>query len=260
MKKGLDSFYDKVYKTGEKTHYTKLLFRKAQPNDVREVLKEAKWKGKTVVDVGCGTGLLACNIARRGANVLGVDFSKEAIKIAQSSYNLPNLEFRCMDVMALTGKFDMVVSAGAIEHVDNPFSMLKHLKTLLNQKGSIIVVCPNWTNPRGHVLMTLWHLFGAPITLADKHYLTPIEFEKWSKILGMKLEWRTFDHDWAHGKRLLKDFKRRLPNVMLDAKLPTDQKRIDDLIKWLEKHVVPLDHKTRFSGASALYHFRKINR
>lgn len=108
--------------------------------------------------------------------------------------------------------------------------------------------------------MSLWYLFRAPVTLADKHYLTPIEFEKWSKVLGMKLVWRTFDHDWAHGERLLKDLKRRLPNVMRDAKLSVNQQRIDDFIKWIEEHVIPLNHKIRFSGASGLYHFRKTSR
>lgn len=258
MKKGLISFYDKVYRKGEKKHYTKLLLGKGMPSDVKEVLKEEKWRGKTVVDVGCGTGLLSYNLARRGAKVLGIDFSKHAIKIAQSTYKHPNLEFRCMDVKKLTGRYDLVVSSGVLEHMNNPLGVLKRLKTCVKRGGSLIVVCPNWANPRGYILMTLRYLFRAPVTLADLHYLTPIEFEKWSKIMGMKLTWRTFDHDWGHGERLLKDFKRRLPNVLRDAKLPRNQRNINDFIKWIKEHVVPLDHKTRFSGASGLYHFRKI--
>lgn len=257
MKKRLVSFYNKVYKKGEKKHYTKLLFTKKMPNDVREVLKEVKWHGKTVVDVGCGTGRLAYHLAKRGAKVLGIDFSEQAIKIARSTYRHPNLEFRSMDVKKLTGVYDAVVSLGALEHMDNPPGVLKRLKAHVKRRGSIIIVCPNWTNPRGYALLTLWYLFRAPITRADLHYLTPIEFEKWSKVLGMGLAWRTFDHDWAHGERLIKDFKRRLPSVLHDAGLPLNQKYINDFIKWIEEHVVPLDHKTRFSGASALYHFER---
>jgi len=257
MKKELVSFYNKVYQKGEKKHYTKLLFGKGMPNDVKEVLKEMKWRGKTVVDVGCGAGLLAYHLARRGATVLGIDFSKHAIKIAQSTYKHPNLEFRCMDVKKLAGRYDMAVSLGALEHMDNPLSVLKRLKAHVKQKGSIIIVCPNWTNPRGYILLTLWYLLRAPITRADIHYLTPIEFEKWSKILGMTLTWRTFDFDWAHGERLLEDFKRRLPNVLRDAKIPTNQQSINDFIKWIKEHILPFNHKTRFSGASALYHFIK---
>jgi len=258
MKKRLVPFYDKVYQKGEKKHYTKLLFGGRIPNDVKEVLKEMRWRGKTVVDVGCGTGLLACQLARRGAKVLGIDFSKHAIKIARSTYKHPNLEFRRMDVEKLTGRYDVVVSLGVLEHMDNPFGALKRLKARVKRGGSLIVVCPNWTNPRGYILMTLRCLFRAPVTRADLHYLTPIEFEKWSKILGMKLAWRTFDHDWGHGERLLKDFERRLPNVLRDAKLPKNQQYINDFIKWIKEHVVYLDHKTRFSGASGLYHFIKI--
>lgn len=257
MKKRLVPFYDKVYQKGEKKHYTKLLFGKGIPSDVREVLKEMRWRGKTVVDVGCGTGLLACQLARRGAKVLGIDFSEQAIKIASSTYRHPNLKFRCMDVKKLTGMHDAVVSLGALEHMDNPLGVMKRLKAHVKRRGSIIIVCPNWTNPRGYALLTLWYLFKAPITRTDLHYFTPIEFEKWSKVLGMRLTWRTFDYDWAHGERLIKDFKRRLPNVLRDAGLPSNQKNINDFIKWIEEHVVPLDHKTHFSGASALYHFEK---
>lgn len=140
MKRGLVSFYNKVYQKGEKKHYTKLLFSKTMPNDVKEVLKEMKWHGKMVVDVGCGTGLLAYHIARRGAKVLGIDFSKEAIKIAQSTYKHPNLEFRCMDFRDLTSKFDVVVSIGAIEHMDNPLGVLKRLKNHVKQGGSLIIL------------------------------------------------------------------------------------------------------------------------
>lgn len=257
MKKGLVPFYDKVYQKGERKHFTKHLFSKATPNDVKEVLREIKWRGKRVADVGCGTGLLAYNIALRGAKVLGIDFSKEAIKAARSTYRHSNLEFRCMSYKDLAGKFDVIVSTGAIEHMDNPLRTLKQLKTHLQNGGSLVIVCPNWTNPRGYILMTLWYLFKAPVTLADKHYLTPIEFENWSKVLEMKLTWHTFDHDWGHGEGLIKDFKRRLPNVLRDARLPTNQENIDNFLRWLEKHVVPLNHKTNFSGASALYHLRK---
>jgi 2-polyprenyl-3-methyl-5-hydroxy-6-metoxy-1,4-benzoquinol methylase len=258
VKKKLISFYNEVYKKGERKHYTKLLFAKGLPNDVKEVLKEVKWRGKTVVDVGCGTGLVDYHLAKKGAKVLGIDFSKNAVQIAKSTYKHPNLEFRCMDVKKLTGVYDVIISLGVIEHMENPLSVMRHLKKHVRQGGSIIVVCPNWTNPRGYILLTLWHLFKAPITRADRHYLTPIEFKKWSKLLGMKLDWRTFDYDWAHGEKLLKDFKRRLPNVLRDAKLPKSQKRVSEFIKWIETHILPLNHKTRFSGASGIYHFRKI--
>ena len=104
--------------------------------------------------------------------------------------------------------------------MDKPLSTLKILKNHLNPKGKIIVTTPNWTNPRGYVLMTLWYLFKAPVTLADLHYLTPIDHKNWAKKLRMKLKWRTVEKSWAHGDLLINDFKKRIPNVLSDAKLP----------------------------------------
>ena len=52
----------------------------------------------------------------------------------------------------------------------------------------------------------------------------------------MNLKWHTFDESWANGEILIKDFKKRLPNVLSDAKLPKNQKNID---KFLNKNLNP---------------------
>ncbi len=251
----LKSFYDKVYKKGEKKHYTKLLFKDASlPLDEKEVLHSANWKGKTVLDVGCGTGLMASLIGKAGAKkVLGLDFSPEAILKAKEAYSLPNLEFQAENFEKHKDTYYIIVSLGTLEHMDNPFEALQRMKKLLKPKGKIILTCPNWTNPRGYILQTLRLLWNAPITLADIHYLTPVEFQKWSKKLQMKLEWRTFDHDWGSGKKLIKDFERRLPNVLRDIGITGKEKEIKEFIKWTEEHVLPFPDKTPEGGAVGLY-------
>jgi hypothetical protein len=139
--------------------------------------------------------------------------------------------------------------------MDDPLMTLKILKKHLNPKGKIIITSPNWTNPRGYILMTLWHLFKAPITLADLHYQTPIDFENYAKKLKMNLKWRTIDMSWAHGEILIRDFQRRLPNVLRDAKLPKNSKNIENFIEWIEKNVLPFDNTLKHSGATGLYVF-----
>src|SRR3989344_4366553 len=236
--KKLRNFYGKVYKKGERRHYTKLLLKSDKiAVDRAAVLKELSWKDKDVLEVGCGTGELAWLIAKRGARkVLAIDYSPSAIKITRERSPHPRLIYECLDVDKAKGKFDVIVSLGTLEHMDNPLATLKKLKKLLRPGGSLILTCPNWTNPRGYILMTLWHLFGAKITLADRFYLTPIEFEKWARTLGMKLRWSTIAHDWAHGRVLLKDFERRLPNVLRDMKVSTSDKQIKKFINWIETH------------------------
>lgn len=259
--KNLKSFYSTVYsKKGEERHYTKLVFGKKGklPNEEREALREINWRGKTVLDFGCGTGLLAYEIAKRGARkVVGLDFAPGAIEAARIAHRHPGLTFVCENMQNHKGRYDVVVSLGTLEHTDNPFSVLARLrKHHLAKNGSLIMSCPNWTNPRGYILQTLWHLFRAPITKADLHYLTPIEFAVWAKKLNMRLSWRTIDFDWAEGERLIQDFERRLPNVLRDAKLPLNQKYIDGFIQWIREHILPLNHKKPFSGATGIYHLK----
>ena len=103
--------------------------------------------------------------------------------------------------------------------------------------------------------MTLWHLFNAPITLADLHYQTPIDFQSYAKKLDMRLKWRTIDRSWASGEILIRDFQRRLPNVLRDAKLPKNSKNIENFIDWLKVNVVAFDNSLPHSGATGLYAF-----
>ena len=60
--------------------------------------------GKRVLDVGCGGGILADSMARRGANVLGIDLASKPLKVAQLhalEAGTPNVEYREISVEAL---------------------------------------------------------------------------------------------------------------------------------------------------------------
>ena len=85
--KDLATFYNSVYKKGETKHYTSLLLSGDKvPMAKTEVIKEVSWKDKTVLDVGCGTGMMPYSIAKKGARyVLGIDYSTEAIGVAGKS-------------------------------------------------------------------------------------------------------------------------------------------------------------------------------
>ena len=250
--KNLKQFYNRVYVKGEKKHFT-IKRETASLSEIKEVLKQISWKGKKVLDVGCGTGLFAYNAAKRGAFVLGIDFSTEAIDIANSQYTHKNLKFQSMDVNEIKEKFDVIVSNGTLEHMDDPLKSLKLFKKHLTKNGCIITTSPNWSNPRGYMLMPLLLLFNAPITLADLHYFTPVDFKNFSKQLGMSLSWKTFDKSWGHGDILVQDFKKRLPNVLRDSNLPNKKKNIDLLIKWIQNNINKLNHDLPHSGATGLY-------
>jgi len=255
--KELEEFYQEVHSKGEKKHYTFFVTKGTPSSDTKEILKEVNWKSKKVLDVGCGTGYFAYIAAQKGANVLGIDFTDKAIEIAQRTYNHSRLHFKKLDATKISDKYDVIVSIGVLEHMDSPYNMLKLFKSHLKPNGKIIISTPNWTNPRGYILMTLWFLFNAPVTLADLHYFTPVDHIRWSKKLGMGLRWRTYERSWAHGDMLIADLERRIPRVLKDAKLPINKKRINLFLKWIRENVNALDNSLPQSGATGLYVYTK---
>ena len=253
MNKNLKIFYDGVYVKGEEKHYTKYVLQGTPTTETKEILKQLSWKNKLVLEVGCGSGLFASSVAKKDAIVLGIDFSKKGIELAKKKYQMSNLEFLHQDVKDVKGKYDVIVSIGTLEHMDNPLTTLRLMKKHLKSKGKIIITSPNWSNPRGYILLPLYYLFNAPITLADLHYFTPLDFEKWAKKLDMKLKWKTFDRSWGHGELLVKDLRRRIPNVLSDSNLPKNKKNIDNFLKWIKTTIVPIDNSSPHSGALGLY-------
>lgn len=254
----LKKFYNAVYKGGEQSHYTKLLFAKGRLAEDRiAVLGELSWKGKIVLDMGCGTGETAYSIAKRGAQaVLGVDYSRAAIAAAKKTYCHPRLSFLCQNIADVKGSYDAVITMGTLEHVDDPFPFLKKCKNLLRPGGSILVTSPNWVNPRGYVLLALKFLFNAPITLADIHYFTPRNFEVFASKLKMNMSWKTIDHEWSQGTRLIKDFQRRLPRIFSDRGLRVSEEKIHAYIGWLKEHLLRFEKPGKHTGAIGIYHFK----
>src|SRR5512145_1798670 len=88
--------------------------------------------GKRVLDVGCGGGILADSVARRGASVLGIDLATKPLKVAQLhalEAGTPNVEYREVSAEALAaeqpGSFDVVTCMEMLEHVPKPESVVQ---------------------------------------------------------------------------------------------------------------------------------------
>ena len=101
-----------------------------------------KWKGKKVLEVGCGLGTDAVNFAREGADYTGVELSIESMKLAQQRFELFGLKGRFINVNAedllsqLQGeKFDLIYSFGVIHHTVNPSKVITDIKQLMTDSS-----------------------------------------------------------------------------------------------------------------------------
>ncbi len=102
----------------------------------------APLQGKRVLDVGCGGGILADSMARRGADVLGIDLAAKPLKVAQLhaiEAATPRVAYREVAVEALADEmpeaFDVVTCMEMLEHVPDP--------------GSIVAACGRLVKPGG---------------------------------------------------------------------------------------------------------------
>ena len=102
--------------------------------------------GKTVLDVGCGGGILTDSMARRGAIALGIDLSIKPLKVAQlhaMEAGTENIEYREIAVEALAAtspaSFDAVTCMEMLEHVPDPASVVHALATLVKPGGWVFM-------------------------------------------------------------------------------------------------------------------------
>ena len=104
--------------------------------------QQARLAGKAVLDVGCGGGILTESMARRAADVLGIDLSIKPLRVAQlhaMEAGLANLHYREVAAEALAAEmpaaFEVVTCMEMLEHVPEPASVVQACATLVKPGG-----------------------------------------------------------------------------------------------------------------------------
>ncbi|WP_026436935.1 bifunctional 2-polyprenyl-6-hydroxyphenol methylase/3-demethylubiquinol 3-O-methyltransferase UbiG [Acidovorax sp. JHL-9] len=102
----------------------------------------AALSAKAVLDVGCGGGILSDSMARKGADVTGIDLSTKALRVARLhalETQTANLRFREISVEALAAEqpasFDVVTCMEMLEHVPDPASVVQACARLVKPGG-----------------------------------------------------------------------------------------------------------------------------
>lgn len=104
----------------------------------------------SILDVGCGAGILTEPLARAGHQVLGIDASAVNIRVArQNGWELAaNLSYRhCLSQALLEegASFDLVLNTEVVEHVPDPARLLRECGALVRPGGMMVVATLNRT-------------------------------------------------------------------------------------------------------------------
>ena len=122
--------------------------RKEHLNDMYNFLYKEDGK---LLDVGCGTGWLSLKFAETGMNVVGIDISKENLKVARSranKANIHNLTFEQVDLLKFNPdrfnhKFDSILIYALLHHLpENLGDILPKIKRLSKEGGKIYIYEP----------------------------------------------------------------------------------------------------------------------
>jgi len=153
-------------------------------------------KGKAVLDVGCGGGILAEAMAALGARVKGIDLSDKALKVALLHLYESRLEVNYDEISAEDlalrepGQYDVLTCMEMLEHVPDPASIVSACARLVKPGGHVFFSTLN-RNPKSYVLAVIGAEYILRLLPRGTHdyakFLKPSELARHCRAAGLTL-------------------------------------------------------------------------
>ena len=180
----------------------------------------ARWKGKKVLEIGCGIGTDSVNFARAGADITVVDISDESLALCRKRFDLYGLKanFYAGDAEQLGSfvpveKYDLIYSFGVIHHTPHPERVFEQLKQYCKPETELrIMLYSTWS------WKVLWIVKGR-IWKADELVRQNSEAQFGSPV--------TFTYTFDGVRRLMRGY--RVQSIRKDHIFPY---RIDKYVKY----------------------------
>jgi 2-polyprenyl-6-hydroxyphenyl methylase/3-demethylubiquinone-9 3-methyltransferase len=153
--------------------------------------------GKRVVDIGCGGGILAESMARKGADVTGIDLSDKALKVADLHSLESGIQVRYEKIAAEdlaereTASYDVVTCMEMLEHVPDPASIVRACAALTKPGGQVFFSTLN-RNPKAYLFAILGAEYLLRMLPRGTHdyakFITPAELSRFVREAGLELD------------------------------------------------------------------------
>jgi 2-polyprenyl-6-hydroxyphenyl methylase/3-demethylubiquinone-9 3-methyltransferase len=158
----------------------------------------ASLRGKTVLDVGCGGGILAEAMARRAAQVTGIDLAAKPLGVARLhalESGVENLRYREIATEALAAEqpasFDVVTCMEMLEHVPDPSAVVRACSQLVRPGGWVFFSTLN-RNPKSFLFAIVGAEYVLNLLPKGTHeyakFIRPSELGRWCRDAGLALE------------------------------------------------------------------------
>ena len=192
-----------------------------------------RWKGKKVLEIGCGIGTDSISFARNGAQVTSVDLTEKSLELARQRAQVFGFEDRIRFIQANAEKlsdsvpvepYDLVYSFGVIHHTPHPESVLQEARKYMHKDSTLkIMVYNRWS------WKVLWILF----------IYGKFQFWKLNRLIAEYSEAQTgcpvtYSYSRTEGRRLLEEQGFRVTDVMVDHIFPYS---IPEYVKYQYKKV-----------------------
>lgn len=159
--------------------------------------ERAKLAGKTVLDVGCGGGLLSEAMAQRGANVTGIDMGQAPLSVAQlhALESGVSVNYRKIPAEQLAieqpAHYDVVTCLEMLEHVPDPAAIIQACADLAKPGAHLFFSTIN-RNPKAYLFAIVGAEYLLKMLPKGTHeyskFIRPAELAGWVRAAGLTLE------------------------------------------------------------------------